>query len=62
MRGGGADALRVAGGATGALGVMAVGAEEVPARVFPFSVLGTFPFTGEAPGEFVLTKRCSRGS
>jgi len=69
LRAGGDEAaLRVGGGVTEVRGgVTAVGVEVAPA-VRPFSTRGSLLFAedgaveGEAPEEFVFTKRRSRGS
>lgn len=63
MRWGGDEALLVAGGATGTRdGVTTIRVEVAP-EVRPSSTPVSFPFMeDEATGEFVFTKRCSRGS
>jgi len=70
LRAGGDEALRVAGGATGARGGMTTVGVELAAAVRPFSTRISLLFPpdeaaeaeDEAADELVFTKRCSRRS
>jgi hypothetical protein len=62
LRGGGDEALRVAGGATGMRGGVAEVWVDVAAEACPCSARVSFSFMEDVAEEFVFTKRCSAGS
>jgi len=63
LRGGGDEALRITGGATGVRGGATAAGAELVAVARPRSRRISFSLMeDEAAGEFVFTKRCSLGS